>query len=141
MHFFRSFVAAVLAVSFGVASAHPAHIPGSKPSHDEVARDVAERSTSAYRTGGQGTYYYPGMGACGWHNKNTDMIVAISTPLFKGKHCGKTITITANGKTHTAEVVDECPDCATNSLDMSPSLFKVFAPESAGVISMKWKFN
>ncbi|KAF8310643.1 hypothetical protein DL93DRAFT_2084204 [Clavulina sp. PMI_390] len=105
--------------------------------HHAVARG-REKERRSY--GGKGTYYYPGKGACGWHNTSSDLIVAMSAKMYKA-HCGKMITITSKGKTHTAKVVDECPECGAGDLDMSPGLFKKFAPESQGVISVQWKFN
>ncbi|KAF8310653.1 barwin-like endoglucanase, partial [Clavulina sp. PMI_390] len=79
-----------------------------------------------------------GLGACGWTNSNSDYIVAMSASRYTSSVCGKMVSITANGKTHTAEVVDECPGCSANSLDMSPTLFSYFADESVGVISIEW---
>lgn len=79
---------------------------------------------------------------------------------------GQMITIKSRGKTHTAKIVDLCPGCKPNSLgtlpfsfvhpsvtlqlnnscfalfsslDMSPSLFKLFAAEAVGVISLEYK--
>ncbi|KAF8310642.1 hypothetical protein DL93DRAFT_2084203 [Clavulina sp. PMI_390] len=143
MHF-RSVVFALLAISGASVFASPVPPVVDAVPADDSLEGLSELSSSstAYRTGGQGTYFYPGLGACGWYNKNSDYIVALSTKTYKKSYCGKMITIIANGKTHTAKVVDACPGCAANSLDMSPALFTKFAPESVGVIkTMKWKFN
>ncbi|KIJ46574.1 hypothetical protein M422DRAFT_249723 [Sphaerobolus stellatus SS14] len=61
-----------------------------------------------------------------------------------GVQCGQTITITDNttGKTTTGVVADECPTCnGSGSIDLSESLFKVFAPTSQGVFPVSWHFN
>jgi len=108
----------------------------------EVSTEGELAARTSWRQGGQGTYFYPGLGACGWHNGNNDMIVAISQVIYAGgEHCGKYITISARGKTERAKIVDECPGCGENSLDMSPALFKKFAPESVGVFSIKWAYD
>lgn len=58
-----------------------------------------------------------------------------------GKHCGKTVKITGNGKTITAKVADECPSCvSTGSLDLSEAAFKGLASLNAGVVSIKWSW-
>lgn len=77
------------------------------------------------------------MGNCGKHNKSTDMIVALPTKDYAGgSHCEKVsichvygvsqslicharsqmIHITSGGKTHSAKVVDRCPDCSEGDL-------------------------
>ncbi|KAF7982260.1 hypothetical protein HWV62_29497 [Athelia sp. TMB] len=94
------------------------------------------------RHSGTGTWFEPDVGNCGWRNKSTDMIVALPTSDYDGgKHCGKKIKIKSEGKTHTAEVVDRCPDCHEGSLDMSPSLFKEFASLGKGEIKVTWSFE
>jgi len=49
--------------------------------------------------------------------------------------CNKAITITYNGVTQVAKVVDTCEGCAIGDIDMSPSLFAKFAPASAGRVN------
>ncbi|KAG7092289.1 hypothetical protein E1B28_008651 [Marasmius oreades] len=88
------------------------------------------------------TFYDPGLGACGGTNSNSDFIVALNAPQWDGgSHCFQTITITFEGKTHDAQVVDLCPGCPYGGLDMSRSLFDVFAPQDRGVISGSWEFG
>jgi hypothetical protein len=40
--------------------------------HDAIAAGIAERTAVAdvWRKGGKGTYFYPGLGACGWVRAN-----------------------------------------------------------------------
>ncbi|KZV73719.1 hypothetical protein PENSPDRAFT_574126 [Peniophora sp. CONT] len=94
---------------------------------------------------GQGTYYYPGLGNCGWTNDSNDMIVAMSKEFYdnnNGGNCGQSLTITWGGKSVTAKMVDSCPGCSYGSLDMSPAVFKKFASLDKGVLSnIKWHFN
>ncbi|KIJ32815.1 hypothetical protein M422DRAFT_183951, partial [Sphaerobolus stellatus SS14] len=76
-------------------------------------------------------------GACGTVHKDTDHVVALQTSQYaNGVQCGRTITITDNatGKTAVGTVADECPTCdGSGSIDLSESLFEVFAPTSQGV--------
>ncbi|EIM82454.1 barwin-like endoglucanase [Stereum hirsutum FP-91666 SS1] len=101
---------------------------------------------------GDGTYYSPGLGACGLTNADTDLIVAVSTSLYDSYPgatsnpnlnpiCGKTITATYNGKSVTAAVEDKCYACAEYDLDFSPSAFQQLADESVGRIEITWQFN
>ncbi|KZP27533.1 hypothetical protein FIBSPDRAFT_853390 [Athelia psychrophila] len=91
---------------------------------------------------GRGTWFTPGLGNCGKHNKSTDMIVALPTKDYAGgSHCEKMIHITSGGKTHSAKVVDRCPDCSEGDLDMSESLFKEFASLGKGEIKVSWYFQ
>jgi hypothetical protein len=91
------------------------------------------------------TFYAAGLGACGKTNSGSDFIVALNTPQYgsgsPGPQCFKTITITANGKTTTATIMDECPGCPYGGLDMSRGLFDFFASESVGVIYGSWTFG
>ncbi|KIJ46623.1 hypothetical protein M422DRAFT_249778 [Sphaerobolus stellatus SS14] len=93
------------------------------------------------------TYYFQegATGACGIVHKDTDHVVALQTEQYaNGVQCGRTITITDNttGKTATGIVADLCPGCnGSGSIDLSESLFEVFAPTSQGVFPVSWNFN
>ncbi|EJC98564.1 uncharacterized protein FOMMEDRAFT_95827, partial [Fomitiporia mediterranea MF3/22] len=78
---------------------------------------------------------------------------------FPGPNCFKDITITANGKTATAQIIDKasfftlsrhngpsiltasCPGCPEGGLDLSPSLFSKLGDESQGVLTGEWSFD
>ncbi|KAJ9099266.1 hypothetical protein QFC21_004147 [Naganishia friedmannii] len=94
--------------------------------------------------GGRATFYATGLGACGQVSSDSDFIVALNTPQFgdgyPGPNCFKQIQISANGKTATATIMDQCPGCAYGALDLSPSLFNHFADPSVGVFQMSWDF-
>lgn len=62
-------------------------------------------------------------------------VVALNQPMFGNlnavsSYCGKTITISAGGKSTTARITDACPEsaqtCHYGSLDMSKGLFQYF---------------
>ncbi|KAH9979993.1 riboflavin aldehyde-forming enzyme [Lactifluus volemus] len=92
---------------------------------------------------GRGTWYYPGLGNCGGTNGSNDLVVAMAKTFYdqnNGKNCGQQVQITSNGKTVEATMVDSCPGCGSNDLDMSPAVFKELAPLSLGVIDITWHF-
>jgi expansin (peptidoglycan-binding protein) len=87
------------------------------------------------------THYEVGLGACGWRNKPSDFVVALNSARYgSGEHCGQQIQIRANGKTATAQVVDECPGCEGDGLDLSDALFEHFAPLATGEFVGSWNF-
>lgn len=116
----------------------------------EASIDVVVKGTHT----GDGTFYAPGLGACGKTNKPSDHIVAIghnlfdNFPGFNGGNpnnnpvCGRSITATYKGKSVTVRVQDRCTGCSTFDLDFSPSAFSQLAPQSVGRIhGVKWHFN
>ncbi|KAF9520838.1 hypothetical protein BS47DRAFT_1335511, partial [Hydnum rufescens UP504] len=94
---------------------------------------------------GQATYFAVGLGACGQYNVASDFIVALNTAQYgsgsPGPECFKKITITYNGKSVGATIMDECPTCGYGSLDLSQGLFEQFADTSVGEFSMTWVYD
>ncbi|KAI0812117.1 RlpA-like double-psi beta-barrel-protein domain-containing protein-containing protein [Xylaria sp. FL0064] len=86
------------------------------------------------------TYYQPGLGACGETNTDAETVVALSPAQYDGA-CGKTITITKDGKTATAKVVDKCPSCASGAIDVSSTVFKSLADMAVGRTTVTWSFD
>jgi len=91
------------------------------------------------------------LGACGITNTATQFIVAVSEIRFdsfpgagvnpnENPICGKQVTITAFGQNATATVTDRCVDCKDDDLDMTPSLFQVFAALGVGRFDITWNF-
>ncbi|QRV73988.1 hypothetical protein RhiJN_02002 [Ceratobasidium sp. AG-Ba] len=113
------------------------HVPRPRHNTDELhARGIPKGR------GGVATWYQPGLGNCGGYNSEKDMIVALPTKVYsKGKYCNKKIRITnkKNGKSCTATVVDSCPGCDSQALDVSPAVFKAIGgPLGNGVFNMDW---
>ncbi|KAK6833174.1 RlpA-like double-psi beta-barrel-protein domain-containing protein-containing protein [Apiospora arundinis] len=95
------------------------------------------------RSGGDMTYYNPGLGSCGQTNGDGDAVVALS-PSQYAEHpdaCGKNIVINYGGKTATATVVDKCPGCSAESIDVSPSVFQQLESLDAGRVQVSWSFQ
>ncbi|KAG9104852.1 hypothetical protein FRC06_008082 [Ceratobasidium sp. 370] len=81
-----------------------------------------------------------GRGACGWNNNNSEHVVAIGG--VTKSTCGKTATVTYKHKTVRVKVVDECPVCGPNNIDLSPSAFEQLAPKSEGKLNgVVWNYD
>ncbi|KAF8201801.1 RlpA-like double-psi beta-barrel-protein domain-containing protein-containing protein [Pholiota molesta] len=107
-----------------------------------VEQNVTARALEKRFSDARFTFYAAGLGACGKTNSGSDFIVALNSAQYNGgSHCFETITISVNGKTHSAEIVDECPGCPFGGLDFSEGLFQFFAPESVGVLTGSWNFG
>ncbi|KAG9121195.1 hypothetical protein FRC07_002956 [Ceratobasidium sp. 392] len=75
-----------------------------------------------------------GRGACGWDStSNGDS---------SSNACGKTATVTWRGKSVKARVVDMCPICGHDNIDLSPSTFEQLADKSVGKLyGISWEFD
>ncbi|KAI2602761.1 RlpA-like double-psi beta-barrel-protein domain-containing protein-containing protein [Hypoxylon sp. NC1633] len=89
------------------------------------------------------TYYTPGLGSCGKTNTDSDLVVALSPAQFSTvpDACGKKIQISLDGKKATATVVDKCPACSPNSIDVSSTVFQSLAPLTQGRAKISWSFS
>ncbi|KAL7422300.1 hypothetical protein Q5752_002946 [Cryptotrichosporon argae] len=130
-----------VAAAFSDKGAHQAARSRAR-AHYGKANALAARGTTY---SGRATYYAVGLGACGDYNSASDYIVALNSDQYgsgsPGPQCFKSITISYNGKTAVAEIMDECPSCSYGDLDLSEGLFDHFADESLGEFEMTWWFN
>lgn len=138
----------------------PAPVPAPAPS----ASKPATPAPSAPATGGSGSGevhsggsmtvnpFNGNTGSCGTSIANSDMVVALSADTYgpstyevatgkpTNKYCGMKINITYNGKTTPATIMDKCPGCSPNGLDLSPSLWKAVTgtDEGSRLYGMTW---
>ncbi|KAL8287065.1 hypothetical protein RQP46_004071 [Phenoliferia psychrophenolica] len=129
-----------VSVSVGTATTSKAAAASS------TASSSSSSSSSSTTYSGKATYFYQegGTGACGSVNVDSAKIVALQTAMYASDLCGKTVVITntANGKSVTATVADECPGCLTSeSLDLSTGAFDSIGDEDTGVLSITWYFE
>ncbi|KAI7002085.1 hypothetical protein KC359_g82 [Hortaea werneckii] len=125
-----------------VAPVPSAYEPSSTSAAPASTADSAPGSTYT----GDITHYSPGLGSCGWTSSSSDNIVAIAHGIMdnganpnNNPLCGQTITISYQGSTHQAKVVDTCPGCEDAAIDLSPSLFEAVAPNGDGrVHGVEW---
>ncbi|KAG6821179.1 hypothetical protein H0H93_005399 [Arthromyces matolae] len=114
--------------------------------HVEIAkRQVGDVQLFKRYSNARWTFYDVGLGACGKNNVASDFIVALNSAQFgsgyPGPYCFKTITMSYNGKSTQATIMDECPGCPEGGLDLSRGLFTFFAPESVGVLYGTWTLD
>ncbi|THU90164.1 hypothetical protein K435DRAFT_676481 [Dendrothele bispora CBS 962.96] len=98
-----------------------------------------------------GTFYTPGLGACGVTTTESDLICAVAHEFFDGYAagnpnknpiCNKQIDVTYQGKSVTVTVVDRCEGCKGYDLDFSPTAFDHLASRDLGRIQgISWKFQ
>lgn len=99
---------------------------------------------------GDGTYFYPGMGACGFVSHESEYIVAVSQAVWDPQMvdanpnnnpiCGKKIRAYYDGKSVEATIVDKCMGCAPNDLDFAPVAFTQLAHQDLGRIKIAWEW-
>ncbi|KAI1850673.1 hypothetical protein JX265_004384 [Neoarthrinium moseri] len=107
-----------------------------------IALSMACAIGYVFASSGDMTYYAPGLGSCGETSNESDAVVALAPGQFSGSNpCGKKITITAKGKTASATVVDKCPGCSEDSIDVSPSVFEKLASLDDGRVKIEWEFS
>ncbi|KAI1428281.1 carbohydrate-binding module family 63 protein [Xylaria sp. FL1777] len=56
------------------------------------------------------------------------------------EHCGACLEVTANGKSITVMIVDECPECDEGHLDLFQNAFQVLSPSSTDILSTSYTF-
>ncbi|KAF8601022.1 hypothetical protein BDV93DRAFT_496221 [Ceratobasidium sp. AG-I] len=114
------------------------------------SRELIHRGNNAHN--GAATYYSPseGRGACGWDNHDDEHVIAISQRLWdetscgqgSSAECGKTATVSWQGKSVKVRIVDECPSCAHDDIDMSPSAFEQLADKDVGRMNgVSWRID
>jgi expansin (peptidoglycan-binding protein) len=88
---------------------------------------------------GFATYYNPDghIGACERAVPNDCLGVAVS-PTYGKAACGKQIQVNGPQGSVQVTVVDVCPTCEPNHLDLTQEAFSRIAPLEAGNVSITW---
>ncbi|KAL2013899.1 hypothetical protein VTN00DRAFT_1424 [Thermoascus crustaceus] len=127
------------------SSSASAPAPSSSAPSDSDNGGVCSQSAPC---SGDGTYYDTATSAsapssCGFTNDGlAENVIALPVGMMQDSDCGKTVTISYDGKTSTAKVVDKCMGCQGNSIDMSRHLFGSLADMAEGRLSnVQWWFN
>lgn len=111
---------------------------------------VAQAATLQARgssNSGHATFYSvnnSGKPSCGGNADNNDMVVALSghrMPHGHGKPCGEKIKVKGPKGSVIVKVVDTCPECDKNDIDLSPKAFKKIGKKSDGRIKVEWSFQ
>ncbi|KAK7033919.1 hypothetical protein VNI00_012543 [Paramarasmius palmivorus] len=104
---------------------------------DEVEEDMPVDT----KVTGDATWYQPngGYGACGAPSKNSDLVVALPQGQYAGgKKCWKHLGVHYKDKYVDVTVVDLCPGCGPNDIDLSEGAFKKLASLGTGRIKVTW---
>ncbi|GAA6013022.1 hypothetical protein JCM11491_000940 [Sporobolomyces phaffii] len=128
-------------------------LPSSTPSPSATAPAASSGAPSLSGThSGDGTWFAPGLGACGTVATDDSPIVAVSHLLYDSfpgatvnpnlnPICGKQIRATYRGKSVDVTVQDRCEGCAMWDLDFSPTLFGDLADLDVGRLhGVEWVF-
>lgn len=105
------------------------------------SRDVVRRSLN-----GEATFYGGNTqgGACSFSTYTIPSGLygtALSSSNWDNSgNCGGCVAVTYGGKTVKAMIVDECPGCGDNHLDLFPGAFDELADASKGVIDVSWDY-
>ena len=107
-------------------------------------------SSSQGQYTGDITYYdiSVGLTSCGTYGSNSENLVALAAGMMQNGGnpnnnplCGKVINIYYGGNVHQGTIVDTCPTCSGGSLDLTPALFKLVAPNGDGRVSgVTWSY-
>lgn len=92
---------------------------------------------------GSATYYnYAGGGYCSFPVPEAPIYsVAMSAALYDtAATCGTCLEITGSLGSVVASVEDQCPSCASNSLDLSEEAFSQIEDVLVGTASIQWKY-
>lgn len=117
--------------------------PKEEPPKDDNNNDGPSNGGGQVFSGGRVTWYeqHGNPGHCGEYHADSDLIAAMNTAQFYDLDvCGKDIEITGNGNTVRVKVVDSCPGCHPNSVDLSTGAFKALGSLDLGIIDVSWKF-
>ncbi|KAH3757874.1 extracellular endoglucanase precursor [Pelomyxa schiedti] len=92
---------------------------------------------------GYATYYdATGGGACSFDESDASplLVCAINSAQYGvATYCGSCLDIVGPSGEVNVTMVDECPGCSTNSLDLSPDAFKIIAGSlTVGKVKITW---
>ncbi|KAM9908754.1 hypothetical protein OXX79_000170 [Metschnikowia pulcherrima] len=142
----KSIVSASSFQSVATASAASSSVKSATTTASTSEASATPKSSFA----GDGTWYYTGLGACGWVNTDQDYIVAIGHGLFdqytpgtnpnENTLCGKKIRAHYQGKSVEVTAVDRCEGCKPYDIDFSPAAFSQLADQSVGRIKITWEW-
>jgi expansin len=106
------------------------------------ALSLAALSQPSGTVSGTATHYVlTGLPNCSYSPPANGLFVALSPSEYdSAAACGGFMTVTGPDGSVTAQVIDQCPDCATGHIDLSEPAFAKLAPLSAGLINVRYQF-
>ena len=91
---------------------------------------------------GDATYYAAtGAGNCSFPASPENMMVAAinAADYVDSALCGAYVQVKGANDTIIVRIVDQCPDCPANRIDLSPEAFAELADLSIGVVPISWQ--
>jgi expansin len=105
-------------------------------------RSLSEGSEQSGTVSGIATHYVlTGLPNCSYPSPPANnFFVALSPSEYdSAAACGGYLTVTGPDGSVTAQVIDQCPECATGHIDLSEPAFAKLAPLSAGLINVHYQ--
>lgn len=105
-------------------------------------RACASVASAAGGVSGIATHYVlSGTGNCSYPSRPADgLYVALSPSEYDGAAaCGGYVEVSGPDGSVRAEVIDQCPPCASGHIDLSEAAFSRIAPLSAGLVSVTYR--
>jgi expansin len=135
-------IAVAAAVGIGQAVGSPAcalELPAT------VQAGTAVQAVTAVQAGtvsGTATYYQSPPGNCSYPSAPADgLYVALPPSQYaSAAACGGYLEVHGPDGSVRVEVVDQCPDCGANHIDLSPRAFSAIAPLAAGQVNVTYQF-
>ncbi|CBY01027.1 hypothetical protein IAQ61_011922 [Plenodomus lingam] len=125
----------------------PTPSPPSLPTSSPTSSSTSDPTMSVSRLSGQATFYGGNVagGMCsftGYTIPSNLYGTALSDSNWAGANsCGSCVSVTGpRGNKITAMVVDQCPGCGPNHLDLFPDAFAKLDNPNRGVIPVSWEF-
>ncbi|KAL4909510.1 RlpA-like double-psi beta-barrel-protein domain-containing protein-containing protein [Aspergillus multicolor] len=115
--------------------------------HGKGSNDPLPTSNGGPYTG-ELTYYDPGLGSCGITSTASEKICAVSHVVFdatltsgnpnENPLCGLKLRIRRGDSSVDVKVVDRCPGCNVDDLDVSSSVFEELGDLVEGRVTVQW---
>ncbi|RDW78836.1 RlpA-like double-psi beta-barrel domain-containing protein [Aspergillus mulundensis] len=117
------------------------------PTNTTSSNDPLPTSNGGPYTGDL-TYYDPGLGSCGITSTSSEKICAVSHVVFdaaltsgnpnENPLCGLKLRIRRGDSSVDVKVVDRCPGCNVDDLDVSSSVFEELGDLAEGRVTVQW---
>ncbi|EPT02496.1 hypothetical protein FOMPIDRAFT_158308 [Fomitopsis schrenkii] len=113
-----------------------------------LASSLASHASAQVLNSTDGTLFWftPGLGACGYTNTSDQYVASVAAGVFQGYPgatanpndnpiCQHNLTVSYNGTSVTAQIVDYCPNCSDTYVGLSPVGFEDFASTDQGIVN------
>ncbi|CAG8724617.1 13394_t:CDS:1 [Gigaspora margarita] len=123
----------------------------SSKSTKSTGKSSKQSSGQGQQFQGDATFFNTGLGACGISSNDNESVAALSSEIYdklvpggnpnQCTACGKTCKVCFQEKCTDVTIVDRCPNCPNNAIDLSPTAFSKLASQALGRISVTYTCN